>query len=153
MGSVVVALLVANSSLAATYDEFLQSKMGFHGAGLHLNYSLLSWINAGLMAIFFLMVGLEIKRELIEGELSSFKKAALPILAALGGVAVPAVVDHDRGQRGAQSTPLGRAKGCSCATHPGGPWPGRHGILPRGGSPHARTPGRVARRAWATVGG
>lgn len=92
MGSVVVALLVANSSLAATYDEFLQSKMGFHGTGLHLNYSLLSWINDGLMAIFFLMVGLEIKRELIEGELASFQQAALPILAALGGVMIPALI-------------------------------------------------------------
>src|SRR3546814_11465555 len=59
---------------------------------LQLRYSVLLWINDGLMAIFFLMVGLEIKRELVEGELSSPKKAALPILAAIGGVLVPASI-------------------------------------------------------------
>ena len=50
------------------------------------------WINDGLMAIFFLLVGLEIKRELIEGELATFKKASLPIFAAVGGMLVPAVI-------------------------------------------------------------
>lgn len=92
MGSVVVALIVANSSWGDSYAHFLTLHIGFDGAGLELNYSLLSWINDGLMAVFFLMVGLGIKRELIEGELSSLKKAALPILAALGGVAVPALI-------------------------------------------------------------
>ena len=60
--------------------------------GLELDYTLLSWINDGLMAVFFLMIALEIKRELIEGELSSLKKTALPILAALSGVVVPALI-------------------------------------------------------------
>jgi len=91
LGSVLVAVIVANSPLGASYAHFLTLNIGFDGAGLKLNYSLLSWINDGLMAVFFLMVGLEIKRELIEGELSSVRKAALPILAALGGVLVPAL--------------------------------------------------------------
>src|SRR5690606_11067010 len=55
-------------------------------------YSIKQWIDDGIMAIFFLLVGLEIKRELVEGELSSPKKAALPILAAIGGALVPAVI-------------------------------------------------------------
>jgi len=63
-----------------------------HTEQIHLRYSVLLWINDGLMAIFFLMVGLEIKRELVEGELSAPKKAALPILAAVGGVLVPASI-------------------------------------------------------------
>ncbi|RYF99527.1 MAG: Na+/H+ antiporter NhaA, partial [Chitinophagaceae bacterium] len=57
-----------------------------------MNYSLLTWINDALMAIFFLLVGLEIKRELVEGELSSIKNAALPVIAALGGMLVPAII-------------------------------------------------------------
>ncbi|MFC5412486.1 Na+/H+ antiporter NhaA [Larkinella bovis] len=92
MGSVLISLLVANSAWGASYAHFLTQQVGFNGAGLALKYSLLNWINDGLMAVFFLMVGLEIKRELIEGELASFKKAALPILAALGGVVVPATI-------------------------------------------------------------
>ncbi|GAB3541423.1 Na+/H+ antiporter NhaA [Spirosoma fluminis] len=92
MGSVILALIVANSPLGSAYERILTHTIGFDGAGLDLNYSLLTWINDGLMAVFFLMVGLEIKRELVEGELSSFKKAALPILAALGGFIVPALL-------------------------------------------------------------
>ncbi|GAB3490648.1 Na+/H+ antiporter NhaA [Spirosoma knui] len=91
MGSVILALIIANSPLGSAYVNMLELTIGFDGAGLDLNYSLLTWINDGLMAVFFLMVGLEIKRELVEGELSSFKKAALPILAALGGFIAPAL--------------------------------------------------------------
>jgi NhaA family Na+:H+ antiporter len=58
----------------------------------HLKYPVSIWINDGLMAIFFLLVGLEIKREMVEGELSSFKNASLPIFAAIGGMLVPAII-------------------------------------------------------------
>lgn len=92
ISSVMIALIVANSPLGESYAHFLTLKFGFDGAGLNLRYSLLSWINDGLMAVFFLMVALEIKRELVKGELSSVKKATLPILAALGGVAAPALI-------------------------------------------------------------
>src|SRR5690606_26174018 len=67
-------------------------KIGFENESVHLNYSILLWINDGLMAIFFLLVGLEIKREIVEGELSSPKKASLPILGAIGGAVVPAII-------------------------------------------------------------
>lgn len=89
---VFISLLIANSSLGPGFESFLSNEIGFHTASIHLRYPILIWINDGLMAIFFLLVGLEIKRELIEGELSSVKKAALPILAALGGVMFPATI-------------------------------------------------------------
>lgn len=89
---VFISLLIANSSLGPDFESFLSNEIGFHTASIHLRYPILLWINDGLMAIFFLLVGLEIKRELIEGELSSVKKAALPILAALGGVIFPAAI-------------------------------------------------------------
>lgn len=89
---VVVALLIANSPLAEGFEGLLTTELGAEGGGIDLRYSVRLWINDGLMVIFFLMVGLEIKRELVEGELSSPKKAALPILAAVGGVVVPATI-------------------------------------------------------------
>lgn len=85
-----IALGIANSSWAEGFQNFLNQKIGFHT--LHLEYPVSIWINDGLMAIFFLLVGLEIKREIIEGELSSFSNASLPIFAALGGMIVPAVI-------------------------------------------------------------
>lgn len=87
---VVVSLLVANSSLGPGFERLLAVPLGPEVGPVHLRYSLLAWVNDGLMAIFFLMVGLEIKRELVDGQLSSPARAALPILAALGGVLVPA---------------------------------------------------------------
>ncbi|WP_026350300.1 Na+/H+ antiporter NhaA [Dyadobacter beijingensis] len=87
---VIISLIIANSPLAGAFENLLGTELGFNSDALHLRYPLLLWINDGLMAIFFLLVGLEIKRELVEGELSSFKKAALPIFAALGGVLAPA---------------------------------------------------------------
>ncbi|AZB25775.1 MULTISPECIES: Na+/H+ antiporter NhaA [Chryseobacterium] len=87
---VLISLLIANSSLAGSFQNFLDKEVGTHL--FHLNYPVSIWINDGLMAIFFLLVGLEIKRELVEGELSSFKNASLPIFAAVGGMLVPAVI-------------------------------------------------------------
>ncbi|GAB3262146.1 Na+/H+ antiporter NhaA [Larkinella harenae] len=89
---VLISLLIANSPLGASFEKLLSVPVGFASSTVHLNYPLLTWINDGLMAIFFLLVGLEIKRELLEGELSSVKKAALPAFAALGGVIAPALI-------------------------------------------------------------
>ncbi|HUH19309.1 Na+/H+ antiporter NhaA [Albibacterium sp.] len=91
---VVVSLIIANSPLGPAFAALLDKVIGFKTDSVDLEYSIASWINDGLMAIFFLLVGLEIKRELVEGELSSIKQASLPILAALGGVIVPALIYH-----------------------------------------------------------
>lgn len=89
---VILSLIVANSSFGSLLENFLAQELGYNSPNIHLRYPILLWINDGLMAIFFLLVGLEIKRELVEGELSSFKKASLPILAAIGGMLVPALI-------------------------------------------------------------
>lgn len=89
---VIIAIIIANTPLAAPLQTLLETKLGFENESLHLNYTVSIWINDGLMAIFFLLVGLEIKREIVEGELSSPKKAALPIIAAIGGALVPALI-------------------------------------------------------------
>lgn len=90
--SVLLSLLIANSSLYQEFANLLQYEIGFNTPYIELKYSTGLWINDGLMAIFFLLVGLEIKRELIEGELSSVKKAVMPVIAALGGMLVPAFI-------------------------------------------------------------
>lgn len=87
---VIISLLIANSPSGSAFEHLLSREFGIEKAGLR--YSLLIWINDGLMAIFFLLIGLEIKRELVEGELSSVKKAAMPVFAAFGGAIVPAVI-------------------------------------------------------------
>ncbi|MCJ7935578.1 MAG: Na+/H+ antiporter NhaA [Chryseobacterium sp.] len=87
---VLISLLIANSSAAEGFQLFLDQEIGT--SLFELEYPVSIWINDGLMAIFFLLVGLEIKRELVEGELSSFKNASLPIFAAVGGMLVPAVI-------------------------------------------------------------
>ena len=92
LGCVLVSLLIANSGWNKAYAQILAVPIGFESGSLHLKYSLLLWINDGLMAVFFLLVGLEIKRELVEGELSSPKRASLPVLAAFGGAIVPAAI-------------------------------------------------------------
>ncbi|MBC7915247.1 MAG: Na+/H+ antiporter NhaA [Pyrinomonadaceae bacterium] len=89
---VLISLLIANIGFGDTYNNFLGSEIGFNLGSIHLRYPLLLWINDGLMAVFFLLVGLEIKRELVEGELSSPKQAALPVFAAIGGMLVPALI-------------------------------------------------------------
>ncbi|KKO90479.1 pH-dependent sodium/proton antiporter [Sphingobacterium sp. Ag1] len=89
---VILALIVANTPLYGSVMEFLNREVGFESDHIHLKYSWLLWLNDGLMAIFFLLVGLEIKREIVEGELSSPSKAILPILAAVGGALLPAII-------------------------------------------------------------
>ncbi|WP_456311600.1 Na+/H+ antiporter NhaA [Pseudomonas shirazensis] len=89
---VLISLLIANSGWSDGFKELLNFELGFNTSSLHLKYPVLLWINDGLMAVFFLLVGLEIKREIVEGELSSFAQASLPVLAAVGGVAVPALI-------------------------------------------------------------
>ena len=91
--SAIIALIISNSSLSNIYFESLNTYLfvGINDFGLKL--SLLHWINDALMAIFFFFVTLEIKREFIQGELSSIKQAILPIIAAVGGMLVPALIE------------------------------------------------------------
>ncbi|HYH20425.1 MAG TPA: Na+/H+ antiporter NhaA [Azospirillum sp.] len=92
MVTAAVAMLWANSPAAAAYEGFLHLHIGVHIGGLGLDKPLHFWINDALMTVFFLLVGLEIKREAMEGELSTPARAALPGIAALGGMAAPALV-------------------------------------------------------------
>jgi len=90
-GATVVALVWANSPWSASYFALwkLPLKIGLRPLfAMDLHH----WIDDGLMAVFFLVVGLEIKREIVKGELSSFRQAALPIVAALGGMVLPALL-------------------------------------------------------------
>lgn len=88
----VLALIVANSPLAETYHQLWQYKFSIGFAGYEISKTLLHWINDGLMSVFFFVVGLELKREIIAGELSESRKAVLPLAAGLGGMLVPASV-------------------------------------------------------------
>ncbi len=87
-----IALIWANSPWSESYSTLWETKLTIGAGSFELSKSLLHWINDGLMAIFFFVVGLEIKREVLVGELASRRKAALPIAAALGGVLVPALI-------------------------------------------------------------
>jgi len=87
---VVLSLGLANSPLGPAFERLLHFPLGFENSAVHLKYSVALWINDGLMAIFFLLVGLEIKREVVNGGLSTPRQAALPILSAIGGVLLPA---------------------------------------------------------------
>ena len=88
----IAALVVANSPLGVHYSALLEARGEIRIGTVGLSKSLEHWINDGLMAIFFLLVGLEIKREAVEGALASVKKAALPVIAAIGGFVVPAAI-------------------------------------------------------------
>lgn len=88
----ILAFVCENSALAPLYQGFLDLPFGISLGGAGIEKPLLLWINDGLMAVFFLVVGAEIKRELVAGELSSPAQAALPGVAALGGMAVPAII-------------------------------------------------------------
>jgi len=92
MATAAMALVVANSPLASTYFDALHATFGFTAGPVHLQESVLHWINDGLMALFFLLVGLEIKREVVDGQLSRPSRIILPGLAAVGGVVVPAMI-------------------------------------------------------------
>jgi NhaA family Na+:H+ antiporter len=92
MAAAVAALIASNSPLAWLYDGFLHTPVGVRIGALAIDKPLLIWINDGLMAVFFFLVGLEVKRELLRGELSTFAQAALPVAAAVGGMIVPAIL-------------------------------------------------------------
>src|SRR5690606_6832850 len=89
---VLFSLILANSPLGVSFEKVLNTDLGFETASIHLKYTAALWINDGLMAIFFLLVGLEIKREVVSGELSTPRLASLPILCAFGGAIVPASI-------------------------------------------------------------
>ncbi|MFP3591965.1 Na+/H+ antiporter NhaA [Chryseobacterium sp. SIMBA_038] len=91
--SVVIALILANTPLSVAYHHFLEQNFGFsRNDNIFFNFTIHHWINDGLMSIFFFVVGLELKREIIGGELSNTRKAMLPIIAAFGGMIMPALI-------------------------------------------------------------
>ncbi len=92
IAAAVVALVWANSPWAASYTALWETRLTIGTDGVAVSKTLLHWINDGLMAIFFLVVGLEIKREVLVGELASIRRATLPIGAAVGGAVVPALI-------------------------------------------------------------
>lgn len=92
MGAAALALVVANSPLQAYYAQLLRLPGAIRLGPLDITKPLILWVNDGLMAIFFCLVGLEVKRELREGELSSLRKVSLPALGALGGMIAPALI-------------------------------------------------------------
>jgi NhaA family Na+:H+ antiporter len=88
----VAAMLVANSGLAPYYHSLFATQISLRIDAFYIDKPLLLWVNDGLMALFFFLVGLELKRELIEGELSDLRQALLPVAAAIGGIVAPALV-------------------------------------------------------------
>ena len=93
LAAVVVALVWANSPWSESYARLWETHLSLQiGAALHLDKDLQFWVNDGLMALFFLVVGLEIKREVLSGELRHLRAAILPVMAAIGGMAVPALL-------------------------------------------------------------
>lgn len=92
VAAAVLALIVANSPLTTLYQNVLGTRVAVIIGALQLDKSLLHWINDGMMAVFFMLVGLEIKREMLEGELSSRDQILLPAVAAVGGLVVPALI-------------------------------------------------------------
>ena len=106
----ILSLVIANSSIGEAYLHFWHQHLDLSFLNIKLDYSAEEWVNDGLMAIFFLLVGLEIERELYVGELSVFKNALLPILAAFGGMLVPALIhlgfNHDLPTRSGMGIPM-----------------------------------------------
>ncbi|HLV13616.1 MAG TPA: Na+/H+ antiporter NhaA [Xanthomarina sp.] len=92
LGATLLALIWANSPWSHVYQEIWNYKLGFTSESFEVNKPLILWINDGLMAIFFFLIGLEIKREFLIGELNSAKKVAFPLVGAIGGMAFPVLV-------------------------------------------------------------
>ncbi|MGO4400666.1 Na+/H+ antiporter NhaA [Achromobacter sp. PAB15] len=92
MAAALAALIIANSPAAPLYFDVLGSKLGFQAGPIVLRETVLHWINDGLMAVFFLLVGLEIKREVLDGQLRGVSRIVLPGIAALGGMVAPALI-------------------------------------------------------------
>lgn len=92
MLATILALVFSNTWLAPWYDAFLHVPIEVRVGALHLDKPLYHWVNDGLMVIFFLLIGLEVKREVIEGHLSSIRQIVLPAVAAVGGMLVPALI-------------------------------------------------------------
>jgi NhaA family Na+:H+ antiporter len=92
IGCTIISLVLSNINFGDAYTHFWHSYLDLSFAGIELNYSVEHWVNDGLMAIFFLLIGLEIERQLYVGELAGIKNALLPILAAIGGIAFPALI-------------------------------------------------------------
>jgi len=88
----ITAMVIANTPLAGLYNNLLDTPVAVQVGALAINKPLLLWINDGLMAVFFFLIGLEIKREFLEGELSSASQVVLPAVGALGGMVVPAAI-------------------------------------------------------------
>ncbi len=91
-GATIIALVWANSGFGTNYQSLLDYKIGVSFKDFELRKPLILWINDGLMAIFFFFIGLELKRELLIGEINTIKKAAFPLIAALGGVLIPIIL-------------------------------------------------------------
>jgi len=92
IGAAALAMLLANSPFGVYYDLLIETSVAVSAGDFELAKPMLLWVNDGLMAVFFLLVGLELKREILEGELSDIRKATLPALGAIGGMVVPAAV-------------------------------------------------------------
>ena len=90
--SAVIAMLLANSPLNQTYNDFLNLPVSIQVGSFSIDKTLIHWINDGFMAVFFVLVGMEVKRELFEGSLSSYQQAVFPAIAAVGGMVIPALV-------------------------------------------------------------
>lgn len=90
--SAILAMLIANSPLSGLYGSLLDATVAVQVGALAIKKPLLLWVNDGLMAVFFFLIGLEIKREIMEGELSSFSQVVLPGMGALGGMIAPAAI-------------------------------------------------------------
>ncbi len=109
-GATLLALILANSPLAERFHSLWQYKVGVSTTDFELIKPLILWINDGLMAIFFFLIGLEIKRELLIGELNSVKKASFPLFAAIGGMVVPVLfyllLNKDPETSGAWGVPM-----------------------------------------------